>query len=730
MQIALVPAGVAVGRAGEWKDTDGRQRTVLVAISAAFLFLTLLLMGISAAVLRGIADRDAQRAPVFSDSRRGTPSGYYLDTFSTPPMHVVLVQPAGDPAQHPPPGLPRWPGPGEAFVSGEVTRAHPVGSDSPWGRVAGVIGREGLVNLNEQFAYANPSDYLISREHPVVGWGSGSGFAGDHRTNHSVTDFVGLMAVLILLPALLLVHVATGLRSRRLERAVQVCVGLGAPWRFRLVVAAASVLPTLLLLAVMTAVAGVVALSGPDVPVGPLGVIVQGRDLTASVPAVLAAGVVTALTVTASAARHMRPGRRRRAPRFVPQSPRSRSALALVSPVAWVLLPFIIRLDLPLPVLAVLSSLLVVLFLVSAPFWASALIGVIARLWGRFARGPSSLVGARVLRSSTRTVDTIAITLVMSLTLVGVVQLFAGWFQEEVLLGLDGRRAAERRVVSVRAPVDPATTSARVVETLGTSDVVVMPVVLPERATGGGAEGAVQGGEPGEAGETTAHRPTLTVSCEDARTLGVPSCATHLAAPRDLGGHFAGIPASLLPPAVRVVDSTTRTAATTFLVVSRSGQPLDVETLAARGFARQLRVTEIGQDAAGNAATMDHQMRWVRAFLVPGVVAFAAGLILMGQHFLRSKGEECAPLAVLSESRKLPWVVSATGVLAPMLVSVVVGLGAYRILGLRMEDLYEGLHLPAEDTLLMLLVAVTVCLVTWTVLTVTHARRPVTPGGE
>lgn len=222
------------------------------------------------------------------------PAGFALDTYAMPPLNVVLVQPGATPGP-PPLGLPQWPAPGTAYVSPHLAEKHAVGTASPWGLVAGVIGADGVVNPNEQFVYANPGAYTIPEEYTLGHWGAPTGFSGDNRTNHPLWQFLAVMALMLLAPALYALRTATGARSPRLQRSLDIFEGFGAPDTFRAQVAVASILaPVLVAFAACEIVVAALLLIPSDIPLGFAGVVVQHRDVVAVAWWLLAAPVVAA----------------------------------------------------------------------------------------------------------------------------------------------------------------------------------------------------------------------------------------------------------------------------------------------------------------------------------------------------------------------------------------------------------------------------------------------------
>lgn len=231
-------AAVLIGRGRGRSAASAWAHAASVCTTTVALGLVLIAMAVAGGVLSGIASRDAARVPVLAMDSGEAPAGFALDTYAMPPLNVVLVQPGATPGP-PPLGLPQWPAPGTAYLSAHLAEKHAVGTASPWGLVAGVIGAHGVVNPNEQFVYANPGAYTIPEEYTLGHWGAPTGFSGDNRTNHPLWQFLAVMALMLLAPALYALRTATGARSPRLQRSLDILEGFGATDTFRAQVAVA-----------------------------------------------------------------------------------------------------------------------------------------------------------------------------------------------------------------------------------------------------------------------------------------------------------------------------------------------------------------------------------------------------------------------------------------------------------------------------------------------------------
>ncbi|MBO4208598.1 hypothetical protein GSF22_21670 [Micromonospora echinofusca] len=166
-------------------------------------------------------ERLSQRSPVMVSGAapalaRYGESGDVLDgrQFSV----VGLVPLADGP---PPPGLPRWPEPGEAWLSPALLAADETGDlRSRYGRFAGAIGAAGLADLNEFFVYYRPVDPPATTAESwrsISAWGQSHPFAWVSSARDRPPEvFAGFVVCLAGPPAVLLAHVAG--RTRRSRR--------------------------------------------------------------------------------------------------------------------------------------------------------------------------------------------------------------------------------------------------------------------------------------------------------------------------------------------------------------------------------------------------------------------------------------------------------------------------------------------------------------------------------
>ncbi|MBB4914221.1 hypothetical protein [Streptosporangium saharense] len=190
------------------------------------------LMVIAVATYEGRAARDRARGPIVTEpqdaiawwSSRFDSVGHFQHS-------VVLVEPLGTSAP-PPPGLTRWPAPGEAMLSPELlSRGAAEGIRTRYGRFGGLIGREGLVAPSERLAYVRPpappnTDSWL----PISGFGRPFPLV-ETLNQRDLPEVLLALGALTLLPALALMATAsrTGNRKRgALKEAPPLAIGSAA----------------------------------------------------------------------------------------------------------------------------------------------------------------------------------------------------------------------------------------------------------------------------------------------------------------------------------------------------------------------------------------------------------------------------------------------------------------------------------------------------------------------
>lgn len=671
----------------------------LVCATTVALSLVLIAMMIAMGALTGIASRDAARMPVLALDSGEHPIGFALDTYAAPPLNIVLVQPGTSPGKAPP-GIREWPRPGTAYVSPFLLHHYPVGATSPWGVVVGPIEPSGLANLNEQFVYANPRNYVIPEDYAVGHWGAPKGFSGDNRSNHPLWQFIAVMTIMLLAPAVYAVRTATGMRSPRLQRALDIFEGLGAPATFRVQVAVASIaLPVSIALILCETLVAAMLLNTSDVPLGFAGVIVQHRDVLAVGWWLVAAPVGAAVITFALAIWGIRASKApQRTPTFVERSDKSRLVLASAAPVAALLLTQVGSVDwFPVEVLAALALLLVAVVLFTTPFFISGLARPVLWLWRHLRRTPTVRVATRCGESSTRTFELIAAGIVVAISMLGVVALYGGYYGQQTIDSLHANDTIGRRILLARAPIDTPWTSSRLAQHLNDPDVMVLPIQDTQTQPSD---------PPGQA---------LHLTCDQAAALRARACQSTTTQLQELHSPVLDSGAAFLPEQIRIDTAPYDSPESRFVVASRTGAPLDVDALRAAGFADQIRFAQLGDEWAGITGFNQHQMRWLTIFAVPGVVLLMAGLVQSSMVATRRRLDRLAGLRVFDPRRRLVWTAGAACLLLPLLLSVLIGSAAYATLAVVLGQLYEGLRLSVDNAVVLGVTASGAALLFWAV---------------
>src|SRR5437868_7650531 len=262
----LLRTGWGAGRAAR----GGRLRFVFLSLASLVVAIGLMALISTAAIYDGRAQRDEARSPLPAGSGSAAVAlwGANADTLDGAPVEVVEVVPL-DPAAPPPPGLIRWPGPGEVFLS-------PALADLPadehfttrYGRFAGRIALSGLASPSELFVYVHPANADLRGE----GWNKIAGFGnrtwspmGERLYAWPMIQVLAPIGGLVGLPCLALVVVAARCGSTGRDRRGALLQVLGAAWRHRALVTVGEAAPPALL-GVVTAGVLTIPLMVVDVP--------------------------------------------------------------------------------------------------------------------------------------------------------------------------------------------------------------------------------------------------------------------------------------------------------------------------------------------------------------------------------------------------------------------------------------------------------------------------------
>lgn len=222
----------------------GRLRFAALVLAAMALTLAALSAAAAVAVYDGRDARVQARSPVPATGKH-RPVALWMDTNESvgdTPHWVVYVEPLITGAA-PPPGLRRWPAPGEALLSPELARA---GADeaikSRYGRYAGTIDDAGLASPAERLAYIRPATPPEGKQRErwmrVAGFGNPyGGLGGEALTAKPLSMVLLAVGALMLVPALALAVIAARVGSQPRDRRSSLLHALGGSWRHRALVA-------------------------------------------------------------------------------------------------------------------------------------------------------------------------------------------------------------------------------------------------------------------------------------------------------------------------------------------------------------------------------------------------------------------------------------------------------------------------------------------------------------
>ncbi|MGC4815502.1 FtsX-like permease family protein [Micromonospora sp. DT228] len=245
--LILVALGRRAGRRGG--AGSAVHRWALVAAAATALFTCWIFLAINAVAVER-TERIAAREPVFvvsgmesSATARWILHSDYDDNKQFDVFYVAPLRPDAPP----PPGLPRWPAPGEVFLSPALLdSSDPQALQQRYGRYGGTIARHGLTSPAERLAYYRPPTDLAfdQREGRVAISGFGidpERMVGDlspstvfvSGSSWTATDVAVLVLVVVSIPAAVLVLLAVRSNAERRDRRLAMLDALGASPRSR-----------------------------------------------------------------------------------------------------------------------------------------------------------------------------------------------------------------------------------------------------------------------------------------------------------------------------------------------------------------------------------------------------------------------------------------------------------------------------------------------------------------
>ncbi|MEU8776622.1 ABC transporter permease [Streptomyces sp. NPDC048606] len=665
-----------IGRQAGKQAEAGRIRFVALLTATVMTALALSSLIATHATYEGQAARGLDRTPVLHEDAGERPAralwAVANDSISgSGPFAVQFILPLTEDAPLPP-GVRRWPGPGEAILSPALrARAGTEDIGRRYGRDAGAISPDALQSPDELLAYVRPATAPAPRAmQPIVGYGPQAGpayrFIGQSEYAKPEWTFQIMPLLLLLLPATVLLMVAARSGAHHRDRRAALVEVLGGTPGHRALIVTGEAL-TAVTTGAALALAAVATGCVTDVPLPLTGHVVAAADLArwwwALALTVIAAAVVVLIAVTAtdrlSGGRHREGNRPRAAGR---------------SPVRWALsCPVMLLIAVRGPelfepgttayvmtnwigVAATLATLPAAVAVVTSALGRG--VGGLGRRWGR----PGLLVAGHRAAAHPAPIARMTAGVVVA---VGLLLQVVAWQGQ---LG-DAARAA-------RATVDRVGNSALVIRPRGAT---------AEQLT------AYAAGLPPDV-----HMVSLTTSPQDDRLtvhgrcpalrvlgLGCPSpSGTPADAPADprmrelLGWYGERTGGFTVHQADPWGQDVAQGGMTQTVLVSGSGSDLsvpDAKKSAYRAFPLGADVDSIGGEWLTAAEVNRVQGRWITLFGLLGICVLASAAAFGSlAEFLRN-GRALAPLTGLAGNRRIHWATAAVSVLAPLCLAGIAG---------------------------------------------------------
>ncbi|MFD4348255.1 hypothetical protein ACFWQ6_25885 [Streptomyces coelicoflavus] len=649
------------GRAASRSAEAGRIR--YFALFAATTVAVLAVCGflLAASSFDGRTERSQARWPHLADD--GSATLLWRATLASVDdrqYDVVYIEPLTPDAPLPP-GLSRWPRPGEAVLSPALKAVGPQVREE-YGRAEGTIAPDGLESPSEYFAYVRPTAERLDPEEMTGASGFGVSWTpslGEHMYNFGPKEFHWAYLALVGLPAGLFVVIAARVGAAARDRRTAVLTALGASGGARAwFTVGEAVLPVAL--GASAAAVAVAPVLLTDTPLPVVDFVLYVADARAALPALVGAVVGVPLAVLAAVVL-LQPRYRPGASTRPVAAGRRREWMLWLFPVALFgtvrgtdLAPY----DLRLPVLAAGSVITIALLPGVAGAVVSASGPALARLGA--ARGRvGMLVAGRRLAVGARPVARLVAAVVVAVGLAAQGQIAISLFTD-----------MSDRVEAVEEHL--GTSVVQVSTTLSTT---TADVASFESDLGPGVHALAVTRDP------RSGRTDLVADCPVWRDLGV-ECPT--AAPAELRTRHAGLAqAAELERSVGVrlhartgdVTKTVRTSEEAALVVlAQDGRQLSLSRVHRAANAHVAMATDVqvfamagtfGGSGEGIAAG-----RWLELLSVAGVlvIVVVAGIGAVAQ-FVRT-GRELGPVSVLSGNGRVYYAVSVWSLLVPTAFAV------------------------------------------------------------
>jgi hypothetical protein len=712
---------VRIGRAARRGSGAPAGRFVAVVAATMALGISFLVLAGSWIVYEERHIREIARSPVLATGKEQARLRYtYQDDYlADHQSHIVyFVEPVTADAPVPP-GLSRWPAPGEVFLSPQLLRD---GTDekisSRYGRFVGTIGPEGLGVPDERLAVVRPTgDWLKRNSERFSGFtgrdraekNNGEASMGESAQVYGLREFTSCVLGMLVLPALALLFVVNGFGIEERRRRDLLLSTLGAGRGARRWVALGDVLTPVLTGVVLTAMAliAVVRMS-PRLPVTDF--IVPGDQLALH-PLLLAVALcgagILAVTVSLSGT-----GRRKAIGR-TPYQTRTASPWmrALAFPAALFLT---VRLPDALdpsrgPVWSIIYLSGVAATFFTLPFTLgllTAAIGQVVVLVGRVTGAAGVLISGRRLQRCP--MDTVR-TMVGAVVIIGVLlqaSLWSSLFKQFVTQALAQR------------------------DTLGNSVVLLFPNSRHDLS------GFIDSLPTGAGTVLVDHLyqdtvPALTAKCADLRSLDLPcggkvSVHEQTQRTRTVLRYLQVDESSLLSIRVGTIGPLSSGDENRALVISApAGGSLDLsdlKRLAFRALPGTPHVGYLGDDDIGSNADSAHQALWIVLFGVGTAIILGLALGVTATTRFREQSQSLGPVSILASRSQVPWTIGGWTIALPLAVAAWASLAVSWVLADPVTSARPGTGISGTLQIMLPVVLTVVAVLTWVYASVNTVR--------
>lgn len=448
----LLRVGFAAGRG---RPGDRLRFWALIA-AAATIALVALGMVIASATYDGRVARNQARGPIITD-RQQDAVALWRETFDAvgEVQHTVVYIDPVKPGAQPPPGLVRWPAPGEVMLSPEL--AHQGKSEqitSRYGSYAGSIAKSGLVSPSERLAYVRPSKPPTARERESWFYTTGFGQSypmGEILYGRPLSQLLLALGAMTGVPAVALLVVASRIGSSTRDRRSSLLQALGGSWWHRAVVntgeaalpiAAGTALATLPLVAALMI----------DLRIPPTGYLLNSDDLRSAGPMLVIALMVSfAISLAAVVVLHRvdRNGATTRPRSFSSKVPRWRLVGCGLG-IAAVVSSQYVR-GVPGLIVFVIGTVVMWALLPSVAVTACRGLGGVVAERGFRTGHPGALIGGRWTVAHPGVIVRLALAMVIGIGLVSQIQVWNSRLGEKAAVARSAEARLGDRVVSVQS---------------------------------------------------------------------------------------------------------------------------------------------------------------------------------------------------------------------------------------------------------------------------------------